>query len=61
MNRATESLNFYIKQHYRNLIEIDTTLKSIEDIDKYITDIVLMEVKKREKSLCCRQGGCSQR
>jgi len=54
MNRATKSLNFYVKQHYRNVIEIDTTLKSIEDIDKYITDIVLMEVKKREKSLCCR-------
>ena len=39
--KINESLDVYINQHYKNVIELDTTMESIENIDKYLTNIVL--------------------
>jgi len=46
-NKLTKALEFYIKQHYRNIKEVNTTTESIENIDTYLTNIVLEEMENK--------------
>lgn len=46
-NELTKNLEYYIKRHYRTVLEVDTTIESIENIDRYLTNIVLEELKNR--------------